>query len=113
MKYIAYGAEPELVKVMVDSETVHIRMARNYQPPDKNDDQSTGQWEETYQEISSESAPTADQVYADFETWWSRGEIWTDTAKTLEDRISKVEMVIDGAPPLAEMIEALTILLEE
>ena len=32
---------------------------------------------------------------------------------TLEDRVVKIETVIDGAPPLVEMIEALNILLGE
>lgn len=32
---------------------------------------------------------------------------------TLEERVAKVETVIDGAPPLVEMIEALNILLGE
>jgi hypothetical protein len=97
MKYVAYGAEqPESVKVMVDGETVHIRMARNYQPPDPNDDQSTGQWEETYQQIPAREAPTKEQVASDEETWWNRGEIWADTAKTLEDRISEVEALVKG-----------------
>lgn len=36
-----------------------------------------------------------------------------DSLPTLEERVAKVEAVIDGAPPLAEMIEALNILLGE
>ena len=36
-----------------------------------------------------------------------------DSLPTLEERITKVEAVIDGAPPLVEMIEALNILLGE
>jgi len=93
MKYVAYGAEqPEPVKVMADSETVHIRMARNYQPPDPNDDQSTGQWEETYQQIPAEDAPTKEQVAANEETWWNRGTDWKPTADaTIELRVSKLE----------------------
>ena len=97
MKYIAYGAEqPESVKVMVDGETVHIRMARNYQPPDPNDDQSIGQWEETYQQIDSASAPTAEQVAADEETWWNRGIYWEESAfsPTINERISAIESVL-------------------
>ena len=114
MKYIAYGAEqPEPVKVMADSETVHIRMARNYQPPDKNDDQSTGQWEETYQQIPAEDAPTKEQISADEETWWTRGENWTGGAKTLENRVSDIESLVKGTPSYGELLEAVNILLGE
>jgi len=94
MKYIAYGSEPESVKVMIDSETVHIRMARNYQPPDN--DQSTGQWEETYQQIPAREAPTKEQVVADEETWWNRGIYWEESAfsPTINERISAIESVL-------------------
>ena len=96
MKYIAYGAEPESVKVMPGGETVHIRMARNYQPPDQNDDQSAGQWEETYQQIPAREAPTKEQVAADEETWWNRGIYWEEstTSPTINERISAIESVL-------------------
>lgn len=90
MKYIAYGSkQPESIKVMEGGDTVHIRMARNYQPPDPNDDQSTGQWEETYQQIDPASAPTVEQVAASEETWWNRGVDWeTAKAETTEERLN-------------------------
>jgi len=98
---------------MIDGDTAHIRMARNYQSPDQNDDQSTGQWEETYQQIPAREAPTKEQVAADEETWWNRGENWTDTAKTLEDRVSDIESLVKGTPSYGELLEAVNILLGE
>ena len=102
MKYIAYGSEPESVKVMVDNEITHIRMARNYQPPDQNDDQSTGQWEETYQQIPVEDAPTKEQIAENENTWWLRGTAWSDRSyPTIEERTyalenALLELVKDG-----------------
>ena len=97
MQYTAYGREqPEDIKVMIDGDTAHIRMARNYQSPDQNDDQSTGQWEETYQQIPAREAPTKEQVAADEETWWNRG-IYSEestTSPTINERISAIESVL-------------------
>lgn len=108
MQYIAYGQErPAAVKVMLDAAAgiAHIRMARNYQPPDPQDDQSAGQWDETYQQIGMTEAPTPEQVAENESAWWERGAAWEEPKEaTVEQRIQALET--ENAE-LREVIDAL------
>lgn len=106
MQYTAYGREqPEDIKVMIDGDTAHIRMTRNYQSPDQNDDQSTGQWEETYQQINTMEAPTKEQIAENENTWWESGVAWKEQREeTIEERMEELET--ENAQ-LREVIDAL------
>ena len=52
-------------------------------------------------------------IERDFDAWVLSFAQEAPRKQTVEQRISKIETVIDGAPPLVEMIEALNILLGE
>lgn len=77
----------------------------------------SGRWSADVYELTTAYTPNIeDRIKSNYNAWIAHAkDIEPEPAppQTLEERVAKVEMVIDGAPPLAEMIEALTILLEE
>ena len=106
MQYVAYGqTAPEAVKVMPSGDITHIRMAQNFQAADPNDAESTGQWEETYQQINTMEAPTKEQIAENENTWWESGVAWKEQrGETIEERMEELET--ENAQ-LREVIDAL------
>jgi hypothetical protein len=76
-----------------------------------------GRWSADVYDLTTAYTPNIEErIESNYDAWIAHAkdiEPELLPPPTIEERLAKVEIVIDGAPPLAEMIEALTILLEE
>ena len=79
--------------------------------------ESGSSWEaDTYELITSYTVNIVDRIESAYDAWIKHAKD-VDYEKnapepTLEERVAKVEAVIDGAPSLADAVKALAILLE-
>lgn len=100
LKNTESGVRPCMVALLRhDDGTADVRMAGNIREEDR-EGQTVYIYDEAVFELGADRAEAAEDIEADFDTWWAYGCQPEEPMPTIEERLELVEMLLMGGGTL-------------